>query len=109
VDIEPGPFSPEKDSAAGVTPSAPWCVKAISVLPDYRLAVTFNDNTSGIADLSSVTKAKDAGIYSALADPAVFEQATISLGVITWPNGADLDSAWMYERLRNKTTWFVPI
>jgi hypothetical protein len=92
-----------------VTPSAPWRVKAISVLPDYRLAVTFNDDTSGIADLSSVTKAKDAGMYTALADPAVFEQATISLGVVTWPNGADLDPAWMYERLREEKTWSVPI
>ncbi|MBI4996891.1 MAG: DUF2442 domain-containing protein [Rhodocyclales bacterium] len=105
----PSQATAEKDSAAGVTPAAPWRVKAISVLPDYRLAVTFNDDTSGIADLSSVMKTKDAGIYSALADPAVFEQATLSLGVITWPNGADLDPAWMYERLREEKTWSVPI
>jgi hypothetical protein len=105
----PSHATAEKDSAAGVTPSAPWCVKAISVLPDYRLAVTFNDNTSGIADLSSVTKAKDAGIYTALADRAVFEQATLSLGVVTWPNGADLDPAWMYEELREEKTWSVPM
>lgn len=105
----PSQATAEKDSAAGVSPAAPWRVKAISVLPDYRLAVTFNDGSSGIADLSSVTTAKDAGIYSALADPAVFEQATISLGVVTWPNGADLDPAWMYERLREEITWSVPI
>ncbi len=105
----PSQATAEKDSAAGVSPAAPWRVKAISILPDYRLAVTFNDDTSGIADLSSVTKAKDAGIYSALADPTVFEQATISLGVVTWPNGADLDPAWMYERLREEKTWSVPI
>ena len=68
----PNQATVEKDSAAGVSPAAPWRVKAISILPDYRLAVTFNDDTSGIADLSSVAKAKDAGIYSALADPIVF-------------------------------------
>ncbi len=101
----PNQATAEKDSAAGVSPAAPWRVKAISIVPDYRLAVTFNDDTSGIADLSSVTKAKDASIYSALADPIVFEQATISLGVVTWPNGADLDSAWMYERLRKEKAW----
>jgi hypothetical protein len=105
----PSQATAEKDSATGVTPLVPWRVKAISVLPDYRLAVTFNDDTSGIADLSSVTTAKDAGIYSALADPAIFEQATISLGVVTWPSGADLDPAWMYERLREEKTWSVPI
>jgi len=105
----PSQATAEKDSAAGVSPAAPWRVKAVSVLPDYRLAITFNDGSSGIADLSSVTKAKDAGIYAALADPAIFEQATISLGVVTWPNGADLDPAWMYERLREEKTWSVPI
>lgn len=105
----PSQATAEKDSAAGVSPAAPWRVKAISILANYRLAVTFNDGSSGIADLSSVTKTKDAGIYSALADPAIFEQATISLGVVTWPNGADLDPAWMYERLREEKTWSVPI
>lgn len=104
----PSQATAEKDSAAGITPAAPWRVKAMSVLPDYQLAVTFNDDTSGIADLSSATKAKDAGIYSALADPAIFEQATLSLGVITWPNGADLDPAWMYERLWEEKTWASP-
>jgi hypothetical protein len=39
----------------------------------------------------------------------MFEQATLSLGVVTWPNGADLDPAWMYERLREEKTWSVPI
>jgi hypothetical protein len=105
----PSQTAAEKDSTAGVTPSAPWRVKAVSVLPDYRLAVTFNDDTSGIVDLSAVTTAKDAGIYAVLADPAVFEQVTLTFGVVTWPNGADLDPAWMYERLREEKAWSVPI
>jgi hypothetical protein len=105
----PSQATSEEDCTVGVTPSAPWRVKAISVLPDYRLAVTFNDGNSGIVDFSAVTRAKDAGIYSALAAQSVFEQATISLGVVTWPNGADLDPAWMYERLRKEKSWSVPI
>lgn len=105
----PSQATTEKDSAAGVTPSAPWRIKAISVLPEYRLAVTFNDGNSGIADFSSITTAKDAGIYAALADPGLFEKAYLDLGVITWPNGADLDPAWMYERIREEKTWSVPI
>jgi hypothetical protein len=78
-------------------------------LPDYRLAITFNDGHSGIVDLSAVTKSKDAGIFSPLADAAVFKRAYLSLGVVTWPHGADLDPAWMYERLRDEKTWAVPI
>lgn len=95
--------------AAGVRPAAPGRVKGIPVLPDYRLTVTFNDDTSGVIDFSAVTQAKDAGIYAVLADPTIFEPATLSLGVLTWPNGADLDPAWMYERLRDEKTWPVPI
>jgi uncharacterized membrane protein len=77
-------------------------------MPEYRLAVTFNDGSSGIADLSALTAAKESGIYAALADVRVFEQASLVLGVVTWPNGADLDPAWMYERIVEEETWSVP-
>lgn len=99
----------ETDQATGVTPAAPWRVKAISVLPGYRLAVTFQDGTDGIADLSAVTTARECGIYQALKDIACFEQARLELGVVTWPNGADIDPAWMYEQVKKTKTWVVPL
>jgi hypothetical protein len=83
-------------------------VKALTVLPDYRLAITFQDGTSGVVDLSTLTTASECGIYEALKDPMVFGQARLELGVVTWPNGADLDPAWMYEQLRLERTWSVP-
>ena len=98
----------EKDQAAGVTPAAPWRVKALSVLPGYRLTVTFQDGTSGIADLSAITRAEHSGIYYGLKDPALFAQARIELGVVVWPNGADFDPAWMYENISIHKTWSVP-
>jgi len=79
------------------------------VLPDYRLAVTFQDGTNGVADLSSVLTARDCGIYEPLKDAAFFEQARLELGVVSWPNGADLDPVWMYEELNKSKTWSVPI
>lgn len=91
-----------------VIPKAPWRVKAISVLPDYRLAVTFQDGTSGGVDFSAVRTASGAGIYAALADISLFEKAYVDLGVVTWPNGADLDPAWMYERIKEEQVWPVP-
>ncbi len=100
--------TPETHQAAGVTPSAPWRVKALSVLPGYRLAVTFQDGTNGILDLSEVTTAQDCGIYEELKDAGMFEQARLELGVVTWPNGADIDPAWMYEQLKTMKTWSVP-
>jgi hypothetical protein len=74
-------------------------LKALSVLPGYRLAVTFRDGTGGIVDLSRVRPDPSHGVFSALADPRLFEQARLELGAVTWPNGADLDPSWMYERI----------
>lgn len=95
----------ETNRAPGVVPAAPWRVKAISVQPGYRLAVTFVDGTGGIADLSLLVCAKDAGMFAPLANPKVFEQAYVELGVITWPNGADLDPDWLYEEISRSGEW----
>lgn len=97
------------DRATGITPSAPWRIQALTVLPGHRLAVTFQDGTQGVADLSSVVTAPQCGIFSALKDSTYFAQARLDLGVVTWPNGADLDPAWLYDELRKSKTWSVPI
>jgi hypothetical protein len=80
----------------------------MSVLPDYRLAVTFMDDTNGIVDFSAVLTAKECGIFEALKDKACFDQARLELGVVTWPNGADVDPAWMYEQIGLNRLWAVP-
>ena len=100
--------TPEADQAAGVIPAARWRVKALSVLPDYRLAVTFMDGTNGIADFSSVLAAGKCGIFDAHKDKASFDQARLDLGVLTLPNGVDIDPAWMYEQIRENKLWPVP-
>lgn len=93
------------DRTAGVAPAAPWRVSAVSPLPGYRLAVTFVDGVSGFADLSDLVASRDAGIYAPLADPAIFEQVHVELGVVTWPNGADLDPDWMHEEILRSGEW----
>lgn len=97
------------DSAAGVIPAAPWRIKAISVLPGLRLAVTFNDGREGVVDFSAVKTSTAPGIYAALREPGYFEKATLALGAVAWPNGADLDPMWMYESLANSKSWSVPV
>jgi hypothetical protein len=73
------------------------------------LAVTFRDGSSGIVDMSAVRPDASCGVFAALAAPEVFAQARIELGVVTWPNGADLDPKWMYERVTEEKTWSVPL
>ena len=100
--------TPEANQAAGVIPVAPWRVKAISILPDYRLAVTFQDGVNGIVDFSSVLTAQQSGFFGALKDKVFFDQVKLELGVVTWPNGADMDPRWMHEQIRLNKNWVVP-
>lgn len=98
----------EADRTIGVTATAPWRVRTLSVLPDYRLAVTFQDGVSGVVDLSGLTSALDLGVFAPLKDQAYFGQARLELGAVTWPNGADLDPAWMHDQIAQARTWSVP-
>lgn len=100
--------TPQKNPASGVIPAAPWRIQAMSVLPGYRLALTFRDGKQGIADLSAIQSASTPGIFTPLADPAFFAQASLQLGAVTWPNGADLDPCWLYEGISTAPVWTVP-
>lgn len=51
---------------------------------------------------------ENAGIYSALKDVQLFNQVQIKLAVLTWPNGADIDSLWLHEEIVKNETWYVP-
>lgn len=105
----PSQTTTQENSTAGIIPAAPWRVQALSVLTDYRLSVIFRDGTSGIVDMSAVRADASCGMFAALADPSTFAQARLELGVVTWPNGADLDPMWMHERLKEGKTWSVPL
>jgi len=98
----------EADRATGIAATAPWRVRTLSVLPGYRLAVTFQDGISGVADLSGLTSAAGLGVFEPLRDQAYFSQARLELGAVTWPNGADLDPAWMHDQIAQAKTWSVP-
>jgi hypothetical protein len=58
----------EADRATGVTATAPWRVRTLSVLPGYRLAVGLHDGVYGIADLSGLNSAKALGVFAPLGD-----------------------------------------
>ncbi|MDP3453851.1 DUF2442 domain-containing protein [Methyloversatilis sp.] len=72
------------------------------------LLLTFMDDTKGVADFSAILTAAECGVFEALKDQACFDQACLHLGVVTWPNGADMDPAWMYEQIRGNKLRSVP-
>lgn len=104
----PSQTTAQENTTSGVSPVAPWRVQALSVLPGHRLSVTFRDGTSGIVDMSAVRADESCGVFASLISTDLFAQARLELGVVTWPNGADLDPMWMYERVKEEKTWSVP-
>ncbi len=95
------------NQASGVVPAAPWRVRALSVLPAWQLAVTFNDGLSGIVDVSALANGADAGIFEALRDPAYFASATLDCGAVTWHNGADLAPDAMHREILRCGVWRI--
>jgi hypothetical protein len=94
--------------AVGIITAVPWRVRAVTVLPGFRLAVTCNDGVSGVVEMSQLVAGEHSGIYAALRDEKLFSQVRIELGALTWTNGADLDPEWTHEELAKNPIWMVP-
>lgn len=87
-------------NATGVTPASPWRLRALTVLPEWQLAVTFNDGTSGIVDINALVNGPDAGVFGELRDPSFFAQAFLDCGAVVWPNGADIAPDAMHKEIQ---------
>jgi len=97
----------ETHQALGVIPSAPWRVLHINIAPGYRLQVTFMDGSTGWVDLSLWLRSRriDGSVFEALREEDFFKFATVELGAITWPNGADLSPDALYDALQLSREW----
>lgn len=98
-----------KHHPSGVAAAAPWRVRAASIQAGYQLSITCNDGTNGIVDMSAPVNSPDAGMYAELKDKELFQQVSIELGALTWPNGADIDPSWVHEEIGKNKTWVVPV
>jgi len=89
-----------------LTPSSPWSVTAVSPLPGYRLAVTFQDGLSGVVDMSRLIHSPDAGVFAPLKDETLFTQACIAYGAVTWPGECpDLAPDAMHAAIAQSGEW----
>ena len=81
----------------------------MTALPDSRLRVAFVDGVTGDVDMRSFLSDPkiDGTIFEPLRDPAVFAQGQVVLGVIQWPNGADLAPDAMYDAIREYSVWVL--
>ena len=105
--------TPESHRTPEVEPAirhtVPWRVTSVDALPDSRLRVTFVDGTMGEVHMRLFLSNPriDGTIFEALRDPAAFSQARVVLGVIQWPNGADLAPDAMYDAIRQRGLWVL--
>ena len=95
----------EQDSSSTLTPPVhpgmPWRVAAVDALSDFRLHVRFVDGTEGVVDLMALVHSPDAGVFAALADRALFAEAHVEGGAVSWPGDIDLAPDAMYAEIRN--------
>lgn len=75
-------------------------VKALSVVPQggYRLLVRFSDGSHGEHDFSPIIS-EGGPMVEPLAEPTFFSRVFIEMGVLTWPNGFDLDSIALHREM----------
>jgi hypothetical protein len=91
--------------SADAPPRSPWRVTSVEVLPELRLRVTFVDGLSGFVDLSNLVQSTRAGVFAALADPALFAQVWLEYGAVTWPGGLDLAPDAMHTAIQESGEW----
>jgi hypothetical protein len=91
--------------AASIKPKSPWRVRSVDVLPDYRLRVRFMDGVEGFVDMKELVFSPEAGVFQALRDRAVFAQAEVVMGAVTWPGELDLAPDAMYDAIKLSGTW----
>jgi hypothetical protein len=77
----------------------------VEALPEFRLRVIFADGSTGIVDMARLVHSPKAGVFAALLDPALFAQATIEYGAVTWPGELDLAPDAMHAAIREHGVW----
>jgi hypothetical protein len=74
----------------------------VAPLPNYRLAVEFDDGSSRTVDLASQLTGP---VFEPLRERALFDQATVDdFGAVCWPNGADLAPDALYRAITDRST-----
>jgi Protein of unknown function (DUF2442) len=103
--------NPEEDSPAAMIPAIlprmPWRVSEVTALEGFRLQVRFLDGLEGTVDMAAFVHSPSAGVFARLADPSLFAQVSVELGVVTWPGEIDLAPDAMYHEIRESGEWLV--
>ncbi len=78
---------------------------ALAFLDGYRVRLTFSDDSVKEIDL---TPYLNGPIFQPVRNPAYFQQASISDGTLSWPNGVDIDTQVLRYGLTPAPTLSAP-
>ncbi|HEX3939789.1 MAG TPA: DUF2442 domain-containing protein [Xanthobacteraceae bacterium] len=78
-------------------------VDVVRVAPrgGYRLSVGFSDGTEGDRDFAGMI-AEGGEMVEPLRDPAFFARVFLDDGILTWPNGFDIDSIALHMDMKRE-------
>ncbi len=81
--------------------SAPYEIRSVEHLGDFRLRLAFADGLVTEIDLADKLSGAVGPVLAALRDPGLFAQVAVNpeLGTIVWPNGADLAPDALHARV----------
>ncbi len=75
-------------------------VRQVHALGSYKLHVTFSDGSAGVHDFHDVIS-ETGPMIEPLRDPKLFDRVFISMGVLAWPNGFDLDAIQLHREMQS--------
>ncbi len=75
-------------------------VTKVVVLGNFRLRIRFSDGTSGIHNFNEIV-AEDGPMLEPLKKSDFFDRVFISMGVLAWPNGFDLDAIQLHREMKS--------
>jgi Protein of unknown function (DUF2442) len=81
-----------------------WTVVSVETNPPLALSVRFLDGTEGTVRFES---SHLSGVFEALRDPEIFQQARIEHGAVTWPGDVDLAPDAMYREIKRSGEWIL--
>jgi hypothetical protein len=81
-----------------------WTVVSVEPKTHLTLAVRFLDGTEGAVRFEP---SHLSGVFEALKDPAVFRQARVEFGAVTWPGEVDLAPDAMYREIKRSGEWVL--
>lgn len=91
----------------GIVTTAPWRLRKVKALINYTLEVNFVDGTHGLVDMTQLIMSDKAGVFATLRNKALFKQAYLEYGAVTWPGEIDLAPDTMYCEIKRNGNWIL--